>query len=230
MDCRLFLFFLGGDMQRSLLSLMVLTIFFIASCSEEKDPIANSTVNILANSDGLACHAVVLSEGIYLTAAHCVESGYRKLKINSKTKSNYKIHIHPEWDAKIVKNDIALIVFEKHSKTLDIKFFESELQEGDQIKSVLAYKSNKIKTYHTVSHLKGGRIYTTDNSRVDRMCKGDSGSPVYYEIGGDHYLVGVASGISGPISRNCNDGGYSVYASIFEYENWVREVIEESAN
>lgn len=205
--------------------IMVLTILFISSCSEEKDPISNATVNILANSDGLYCHAVRIASGVYLTAAHCAEVGFKKLKINSKRQSSYKIIIHENWDPEIVHNDIAIILFKGHAKELDIPFLNDELRPGDSIKSVLSYKTKKIKTYHSVTHFKSGRVYSTDDSKGDSMCKGDSGSPAYYEGAGEHYLVGIASGISGKMSGNCNDGGYSVFTSVFEFETWIVDKI-----
>jgi secreted trypsin-like serine protease len=223
----LILFFLGGDMQR-ISFIMVLTFLFISSCSEEKDPISIASVNIIANSNGLYCHAVQLARGVYLTAAHCAQEDYRKLKINSKRKSNYKIIIHEEWESKVVSNDIALILFEGHALELNIAFLGDELKAGDIIKSVLSYKNKKIKTYHSVTHLKSERVYSTDNSKDDSMCKGDSGSPAYFEMAGQHYLVGIASGISGKMSGNCNDGGHSVFTSVFEFENWILDKVLEN--
>jgi Trypsin len=52
-------------------------------------------------------------------------------------------------------------------------------------------------------------------------CSGDSGGPVYIDLNGSWFLVGVTSrGVPG--RRTCGDGG--IYSTVAEFEDWIRAV------
>ena len=199
---------------------LVSTFLFLIACEEESS-INSRTVEIQVSNNSLICSAFKYNEDIIITAAHCVDdSSVKTVKVAGRSVSVQQVIVHEEWDPKLVRNDLALIILERGDITSDINLGLNDLQVGDGLRSITLKDGKKKNKGHTVFRFDLDRIRLKDNSKNDAICKGNSGGPVYYVEGDNYTLVGIASGIT-KVRNDCNDGGDTIVVDINKQRDWI---------
>ncbi len=175
------------------------------------------------------CTGVAVSSHTIVTAAHCLEGSVNSVRVftqqsydpkqTSLAFSGYKLH--PQYDPKTSKyrNDIAKITMKEKLPPF-INLYP--IYEGKEVKGNLyrfGFGARNKQNIRTVITPTFRRINTVDNvvELNDKFSRsGDSGGPIYLEIGKEIHLLAIHSTFShGP------EGSFSYNPTLSHYLPWI---------
>jgi hypothetical protein len=211
---------------------------------------AGRAVVMLTGSHGTFCSGVALARELVLTAAHCVLPGadYKLVDFDAARQPVLKdiagIARHPDFDVNAalrhrVTADVALIKLAAPMKVTPALLAPAggAVAAGDRFVvagyGVAARDDGKsggtVRAATLVATGQPGtlQIRLTDPATKGERgglgaCTGDSGAPVYREIGGTLAVVGVVSWSTGPaLSDGC--GGLTGVTPLTRYRTWIVE-------
>jgi hypothetical protein len=211
---------------------------------------AGGAVVMLTGSHGTFCSGVALTRDLVLTAAHCVLPGanYKLVEFDAARQPALKdlaaIARHPEFDVNAVLRhrvsaDVALIKLAAPLKVLPASLARDGrlVAAGDHF-VVAGYgvavrgdgkTGGTVRAATLVATGKPGTLQirladpTTKGERAGLgACTGDSGAPVYRNLGGALAVIGVVSWSTGPaLSDGC--GGLTGVTPLARYRAWIVE-------
>jgi len=211
---------------------------------------AGRAVIMLTGSHGTFCSGVALTRGLVLTAAHCVLPGanYKLVEFDSARQPLLKdvatIARHPGFDVNAVLRhrvtaDVALIKLGAPLTVRPARLAPEgvAVAAGDSF-VVAGYgvavrgdgkTGGVVRAATLVATGQPGtlQIRLADPSgKGERAglgaCTGDSGAPVYREVGGTLAVIGVVSWSTGPaLSDGC--GGLTGVTPLTRYRTWIVE-------
>jgi V8-like Glu-specific endopeptidase len=221
--------------MRERILLLLMSILLIGCPS--KDQLESFTIKFRACETCDACSAIRIQEKTYLTAAHCFNdvtveevksSGIIFMKTKDSSKYLYDIHIHPKYERKQARYDVAMFrtsFYEGSELSPVFEFNKDPLEQNEPLISVVTERvSAKMIKQHKYLHNNNELIMVDD---IDPICRGNSGSPVYREIEGQLQLVGIVSGIQVAASKmkgRCNQGHHSRFIDIRFFSDWIHSV------
>jgi hypothetical protein len=207
-------------------------------------------VVMLTGSHGTFCSGVALARDVVLTAGHCVLPGanYKLVEFDAARQPALKdianIARHPEFDVTAVLRhrvtaDVALL---KLPAPLDIVPAAlapagGTVAVGDRF--VVAGYGVAVRgdgksggTVRAATLIATGQPGTLQIRLADPAtkgerpglgaCTGDSGAPVYRDVGGTHKVIGVVSWSTGPaLTDGC--GGLTGVTPLARYRTWIVE-------
>ncbi len=201
---------------------------------------AGRAVVMLTGSHGTFCSGVALARDLVLTAAHCVLPGanYKLVEFDTARQPALKdlaiIARHPDFDVNAVLRhrvtaDVALIKL-----TAPLKVAPALLAPAGG--SVAAGDRFVVAGYGVAVH--GATLVATGQPGTLQLrladpatkgeraglgaCTGDSGAPVYRDVGGALAVIGVVSWSTGPaLSEGC--GGLTGVTPLARYRAWMVE-------
>ena len=211
------------------------------------DAVARAVV-MLTGSHGTFCSGVALAPMLVLTAAHCVLPGadYKLIEFDAARQPALKdvaaIARHPEFDVNAVLRhrvtaDVALLKLAAPAKTAAAALAPPALPIAAGDRFVVAGYGLAVhgdgKTGGTVraaTLAATGQPGTLQIRLVDPAtkgeraglgaCTGDSGAPVFRDVGGALAVVGVVSWSTGPgLSDGC--GGLTGVTPLARYRGWI---------
>jgi secreted trypsin-like serine protease len=211
------------------------------------DAIGRAVV-MLTGSHGTFCSGVALAPMLVLTAAHCVLPGadYKLIEFDAARQPALKdvaaIARHPEFDVNAVLRhrvtaDVALLKLAAPAKTVAAMLAPPALPvvAGDRFLVVgygLAVRGDGKTggTARAATLAATGQPGTLQVRLVDPAtkgeraglgaCTGDSGAPVFRDVGGTLAVVGVVSWSTGPgMSDGC--GGLTGVTPLTRYRGWI---------
>jgi len=211
---------------------------------------AGRAVVMLTGSHGTFCSGVALTPDLVLTAAHCVLPGadYKLIDFDAGRQPVLKdianIARHPEFDVNAVLRhrvtaDVALLKLAAPMKVVPALLGPAggAVAVGDRF--VVAGYGVAVRgdgksggTVRAATLVATGQPGTLQIRLADPAtkgergglgaCTGDSGAPVYREIGGALAVVGVVSWSTGPaLSDGC--GGLTGVTPLTRYRAWIVE-------
>ena len=207
------------------------------------------------------CGGALIAKDIILTAAHCYKQSYNHLPrvivgdhnlINSNDGGEQfvtrQLISHPEWDRRLLSNDIMLIQiygsssrnpiklneqsnFPVSRQELDILGWGASRQDGkiypDTLKETkLDYITNKD-CFNMVADAFKTLMCTMDLDGVldEGICYGDSGGPLIAKgesgLPSDDILVGIVSALLPP----CASPNPDYYSRVSGYYGWIRQTV-----
>jgi Trypsin len=205
---------------------------------------------LLVGSKGNSCTGVAIARDLVLTAGHCVLPGadYKLVEFDAARTPTLKdtaaIARHPEFDASAAQRhrvtaDVALIKFPAAvtSKPAALAPAGGSVAVGDRF-VVAGYglavrgdgrSGGKLRTATLVATGQPGSLQlrlvdpATKGARAGLgACTGDSGAPVFRDIGGTQMVAGVVAWSTGPkMSDGC--GGLTGVTPLARYRNWIVE-------
>src|SRR5215510_9936352 len=172
---------------------------------------ARRAVVMLTGSHGTFCSGVALARDLVLTAAHCVlpRANYKLVEFDAARQPALKdlaiIARHPDFDVNAVL---------RHRVTADV---------------ALIKLAASLKLVPALLAPGGGSVAAGDRFVVAGYgvaglgaCTGDSGAPVYRDVGGALAVIGVVSWSTGPaLSEGC--GGLTGVTPLARYRAWLVE-------
>src|SRR5437879_835272 len=203
---------------------------------------AGRAVVMLTGSHGTFCSGVALGRELVLTAAHCVLPGanYKLVEFDTARQPALKdlaiIARHPDFDVNAVL---------RHRVTADVALIKltAPLKVAP---ALLALAGGSVAGYGVAVHGDGktggtvraatlvatGQPGTLQIRLADPAtkgeraglgaCTGDSGAPVYRDVGGALAVIGVVSWSTGPaLSEGC--GGLTGVTPLARYRAWLVE-------
>jgi hypothetical protein len=203
---------------------------------------------MLVGSRGSSCTGTAIARDLMLTAAHCVVPGadYKLVAFDAGNKPQLKdiaaIARHPQFDAEAaarhrVTADVALLKFSfaVSSAPLPLAPAGFKVAVGDAF-LVAGYGLAKpgdgksggvVRTATLVATGQPGTLQVrlvdpaTKNQRAGLgACTGDSGAPVFANVGGALAVMGVVSVATGPKnSDGC--GGLTIATPLVRYRQWI---------
>ncbi len=208
-------------------------------------------VVMLTGSRGTFCSGVALARDLVLTAAHCALPGadYKLVEFDAGRQPTLKdivrIARHPEFDVNAVLHhrvtaDVALLKLAAPLKILPAPLAPAgggSVAAGDRF--VVAGYGVAVRgdgksggTLRAATLAATGRPGTLQIRLADPLtngeraglgaCTGDSGAPVYRDIGGTLAVIGVVSWSTGPaLSDGC--GGLTGVTPLVRYQAWITE-------
>ncbi len=206
---------------------------------------------MLSGSRGTFCSGVALARDLVLTAAHCALPGadYKLVEFDAGRQPTLKdivrIARHPEFDANAVLRhrvtaDVALLKLAAPLKILPAPLAPAgggAVAAGDRF--VVAGYGVAVRgdgksggTLRSATLAATGRPGALQIRLADPLtsggraglgaCTGDSGAPVYRDIGGTLAVIGVVSWSTGPaLSDGC--GGLTGVTPLVRYHAWIVE-------
>lgn len=207
-------------------------------------------VVLIVGSRGNSCTGVLVARDLVLTAAHCVPPGadYKLVEFDAqrqpKLRDAQSVARHPQFSQKTFDNhrataDVALIKFAAPvgSAPAAIHPDRLALAPGDNLR-VAGYGLTQIGNGKSGGTLRGATLAVTGQpgglqirlmdpaTRNERAglgaCTGDSGAPVFGDIGGRQKVVGVVSWSTGP-GNEAGCGGLTGVTPITLYYPWIAE-------
>jgi hypothetical protein len=209
---------------------------------------AGGAVIMLTGSHGTFCSGVALARDLVLTAAHCVQPGanYKLIEFDHARQPTLKdlaiIARHPDFDINAavrhrVTADIALIKLAAPLKVIPAPLVPTggSVAAGDAF--VVAGYGVAIRgdgktagTVRAATLVATGQPGTLQIRLADPVtkgerpglgaCTGDSGAPVYREVGHMLAVIGVVSWSTGPAaSEGC--GGLTGVTPLARYHAWI---------
>ena len=205
---------------------------------------------LLVGSKGSSCTGVAIARDLVLTAGHCVLPGadYKLVEFDAAQTPTLKdtaaIARHPEFDATAARRhrvtaDVALIKFPAAitSTPAPLGPAAGKIAVGDRF-VVAGYglavrgdgrSGGKLRTATLVATGQPGSLQlrlvdpATKGERAGLgACTGDSGAPVFRDIGGTLMVAGVVAWSAGPkMSDGC--GGITGVTPLTRYRNWIVE-------
>jgi hypothetical protein len=207
-------------------------------------------VVMLTGSQGTFCSGVALAHQLVLTAAHCVLPGldYKLVELDATRRPALRgiaqIERHPEFDANAAQRhrvtaDIALLKIASALKIVPalLALPSGPVAAGDRF--VVAGFGVTVRgdgktggAVHAATLVATGRPGTLQIRLADPAtrgeraglgaCTGDSGAPVFRDIGGTLAVIGVVSWSTGPAaSDGC--GGLTGVTPLGRYRAWIVE-------
>jgi secreted trypsin-like serine protease len=211
---------------------------------------AGRAVVMLTGSHGTFCSGVALARDLVLTAAHCVLPGadYKLVEFDAAQQPALKditrIARHPEFDVNAVLRhrvtaDVALLKLAAPQATVPATLAPAggSVAAGDRF-VVAGYgvavrgdggSGGTVRAATLVATGQPGTLQirladpATQGERAGLgACTGDSGAPVYRDIGGALAVIGVVSWSTGPaLSDGC--GGLTGVTPLTRYLAWIVE-------
>jgi hypothetical protein len=180
-------------------------------------------------AEGEFCTATLVGKRTVLTAAHCLldsASAVFCLKVGS---SSYRVKdrvIHPDWDTLAVDNDIGLVTLETEPPVEPSGVTQAPPARSQPV-MLVGFGSTKAGVLATgdkrVAENRVDQMWSTRFSikgtgdGAGNVCKGDSGGPVFAEVGDRLVQVGVSS--SG--SATCGELAYATRVDV--YRPWLEQ-------
>lgn len=215
------------------------------------DPISKSTVAILESGKGIVCTGTLVATNLILTAAHCV-SGLHPSKlrvsfgpdVSSFQAPTVKVvggritekWINPTPETETNWGDIALIRIETDAPAgytpVRLLSDSRHLSNGMEV-TIAGFGVLQMNPYTETKKLHKATVLLTkkefsltefliDFQSGKTVCHGDSGGPVYVQINGKLFVIGVTSRTIIPIgSATCREGG--VYTSVPAHVDFLSE-------
>ena len=211
---------------------------------------AGGAVVMLTGSQATFCSGVALARDLVLTAAHCVLPGatYKLVEFDGARQPVLKdlgaIARHPDFDVSAVLRhrvtaDVALIKLAAPLKVSPAPLMRAgtSVAPGDRL--VVAGYGVAVRgdgksggTVRAATLVTTGQPGTLQIRLADPAtkgeraglgaCTGDSGAPVYREIGGTLAVIGIVSWSTGPaLSDGC--GGLTGVTPLARYRAWIVE-------
>jgi secreted trypsin-like serine protease len=214
---------------------------------------AQPTVMIVG-SRGNSCTGVAIARDLVLTAAHCVPSGadYKLVEFDAQRQPRLRdaqsVARHPQFSQKTFDNhrataDVALIKFAASVSGAPASVHAERLgiAPGDTLR-VLGYGLTQIGNGKSGGTLRSATLTVTGQpgnlqirlmdpaTRNERAglgaCTGDSGAPVFRDIGGRAKVVGVVSWSTGA-GNEAGCGGLTGVTPISLYYPWIAETAKK---
>jgi secreted trypsin-like serine protease len=211
---------------------------------------AGRAVVMLTGSRGTFCSGVALARDLVLTAAHCVLPGadYKLVEFDAAGRPALKditrISRHPEFDVNAVLRhrvtaDVALLKLAAPLTIIPATLAPAGGSAAVGDRFVVAGYGVAVRgdgssggTVRAATLVATGQPGTLQIRLVDPVtkgeraglgaCTGDSGAPVYRDIGGTLAVVGVVSWSTGPaLSGGC--GGLTGVTPLARYLAWIVE-------
>jgi hypothetical protein len=209
---------------------------------------AGRVVVMLTGTHGSFCSGVTLAPTLVLTAAHCVlpGAGYKLVEFDSMggphLKDIVQIVRHPDFDATAAQRhrvtaDMALLKLSGPARTAAALLAPASatIATGDRL-VVAGYgvavrgdgrTGGTVRAATLTVTGKPGSLQirladpTTNGQRPGLgACSGDSGAPVFRDIGGLLAVVGVVSWSTGPASSD-GCGGLTGVTPLTRYRGWI---------
>jgi Trypsin len=217
--------------------------------AQPASPEVGGAVVMVTGSRGSFCSGVALAGDLVLTAAHCVVSGadYKLIDFDGARRPILKtitaIARHPDFDANAalrhrVTADVALIKLAKPLAVAPALLAPPTGTVAGERLVIAGYgvavhgdgKTGGIvrsATLVAIGEPGSLQIRLADPAgKGDRAglgaCTGDSGAPVYREIGGTPAVIGVVSWSTGPAMRE-GCGGLTGVTPLAQYRTWIVE-------
>ncbi|CAD7082340.1 unnamed protein product [Hermetia illucens] len=216
----------------------------------------------IINDFGVFCSGILLSENFALSVAHCIDGifymiaylGVHNIREEDENWVQWVLHrdsclLHPDWNAEIRSNDIALIEFPEpielnsyinpialpsrqdqkvdySSEYVTISGWGYDDDDAFGLTPTLQYVKLRILPPEICQHFYTERIrdtnICTDTGLGRGICNGDSGVPmVYQRSDGTSVLIGIGSFIS---QMGCASGWPDVFTRLDRYLDWIEEV------
>jgi len=211
---------------------------------------AGRAVVMFTGSHGTFCSGVALARDLVLTAAHCVLPGadYKLVEFDSAHQPLLRdiagIARHPDFDVNAVLRhrvtaDVALLKLAAALKVVPALLAPAggAVTAGDRF--VVAGYGLAVRgdgrsggTVRAATLVATGQPGTLQIRLVDPAsqgerpglgaCTGDSGAPVYRDVGGTLAVIGVVSWSTGPaLNEGC--GGLTGVTPLTRYRGWIVE-------
>ncbi|QLY24001.1 trypsin-like serine protease [Bdellovibrio sp. KM01] len=213
------------------------------------DPVATRVVMIeikYENGGTNLCTGTPIDKTTILTAAHCVKGAVRvrvgyALDEDSITKGNLVVaksfKAHEDYEEDADQYDLGLV---RLQKAIPSNYKVSKIYDGSQevtsdtvtlvgygITSSQGTDAGYLRT--TTKDLDDVRIRNNSILIIQQphngVCSGDSGGPVFVQVGNEMQLIGVNSYVEGPSKNPCGQIAGSVYVK--SQLTWIRKTIKE---
>ena len=205
---------------------------------------------MLIGSRGNFCTGVAIARDLILTAAHCVQAGaeYKQVELDANRRPILKdvltIERHPQFNLKIMlahraTADVALVKLVRPLNVAPVPLIgtRSRVAVGERF-AVYGYGMSVSTDANTSATLRAATLVATGQPGSLQLrlvdpatggergglgaCTGDSGGPVYQDVGGYFAVIGVVSWSTGPRgSTGC--GGFTGVTPIELYRKWIVE-------
>jgi len=211
---------------------------------------AGRAVVMLTGSRGTFCSGVALTRDLVLTAAHCVLPGadYKLLEFDAARKPALKdlatIARHPQFDVNAalrhrVTADLALLKLAEPAKATAARLAPDAVTVAVGDRFVVAGYGVSVRgdgatggtvraaTLAAVGQPGSLQIRLADPATKGERpglgaCTGDSGAPVFRDIGGTLAVIGVVSWSTGPAAGD-GCGGLTGVTPLARYRAWIVE-------
>jgi secreted trypsin-like serine protease len=209
---------------------------------------------MIVGSRGNSCTGIAVARDLVLTAAHCVPPGadYKLVAFDAQRQPQLRdtqsIARHPQFsqktfDAHRATADVALIKVANANSVTPAAIHGERLKiaPGDRL-TVQGYGLTRIGDGKSGGTLRNATLTVTgqpgnlqirlmdDGARNERpglgACTGDSGAPVFREIGGRMMVVGVVSWSTAP-GNNEGCGGLTGVTPLSLYYPWIVETAKK---
>merc|ERR1712179_16141 len=224
----------------------------------ESTPFAYPWVVAIIAEGRAFCTGSIISSKYVLTAAHCVD-GFASFKVftgihslrrpgpQAKVIKSYDGFAHPEWNPRMVRNDLALIELPSpiefddyrkpaclpslHDETISFTNYPAKLMGWGKLSDRSIGSATELHevTVPIISNKKCsqtyGRAITPGHICINSegghgVCSGDSGGPMNFKFAeGKWKQIGVASFVHG---YGCESGYPHAYTRLSHYLKWIQ--------
>jgi secreted trypsin-like serine protease len=180
-------------------------------------------------AEGEFCTATLVGKRTVLTAAHCLLTSATAVFCLEVGSSSYRVKeriVHPNWDTLAVDNDIGLITLDREPPVEPSGITEAPPAQSQHV-MLVGFGSTKAGQLATGDkRIAENRVHQLWSTRfsikgtgdgVGNVCKGDSGGPVFAEVGDRLVQVGVSS--SG--SSTCGELAFATRVDV--YREWLEK-------
>ncbi|KAJ6634036.1 Serine protease 41, partial [Pseudolycoriella hygida] len=220
------------------------------------------------------CGGTLIGSSSVLTAAHCVFEFNRPIiperilvelgkcnLLNSGTNSQqfqvYTVLLHPSYDSKTFKNDIAIIrlstvaTFNSFiqpiclwpSNLIDVNQIVGKygtivgwgLAESDKVSYILRKADmpvvSQIECLESNRELFGNflseKTFCAGSRNGTNACQGDSGGGLVFEFDGVFYIRGIISIAKSERNMSCNTDDFVLFTDVAQYLTWIVQSVPE---